>query len=510
MGAICDHLQEVARGGIRKLLINVPPGFAKSKLTSVLWPAWRWTTQPAWRLVAASYADALVTRDALGARTLMEGDWYQRSFVLGRSSNGAPLWEFDPSQNTKSMYVNTMTGGRLSISVGSKATGLRGSCVVVDDPINVKEALSEATRKEVIYWWDYVMPMRLDDLTRDTFVVIMQRCHEDDLAGHLGANDESGTTLRRNGWEWLCLPMEYERLYSVPTYVKRDRAYVEHFRDPRTEEAELLCPERVPRCACGVGMARDAQHDAACTPTLEELKKSLGPDGTAGQLQQRPTAATGGMFQRPWWRFWRPDGSDTATFGKASVRLDPQRWPRPRHCTEEPAKVLPPARKMLLFGTIDCAVKGAAHNDHVAVGIAAVHGAEVYLLRVIAAPMDFRATRALVKDLADEWTEVHEWVVEDKANGPAVVNDLREVVPGLVELTPEGGKEARAAVMQPRVYAGQFFLPDGADWVESFVDQFAKFPRGSHDDQVDMASQLVVHLRAGASDLQRLLGMVGG
>jgi len=100
----------------------------------------------------------------------------------------------------------------------------------------------------------------------------MQRCHQLDLSGHL---------LEQGGWEHLCLPAEYEG---------PSRATLIGFTDPRTQPGELLWPERFgPK-------------------EIEQMKVSLGSYGAAGQLQQRPSPAGGGMFKRHWFRYYQPRG----------------------------------------------------------------------------------------------------------------------------------------------------------------------------------------------------------
>ena len=117
-----------------------------------------------------------------------------------------------------------------------------------------------------------VMSTRVNDPKTAAKVVVMQRCHQRDLSGHL---------LEQGGWEHLCLPAEYENSRQVTSI---------GFADPRTEHGELLWPERF-------------------GPTeIESLKRSLGSYATAGQLQQRPSPAEGGILKRHWWRYWQPRG----------------------------------------------------------------------------------------------------------------------------------------------------------------------------------------------------------
>ena len=147
--AICDHLQAVADGQIRRLLINVPPGHAKSLLVSVLWPAWMWIRNPEgaqWRGLFASYTRDLAVRDSLRCRDLMGSPWYRQTYQ--------PKWEFSRVQDQKGQFANSEQGFRISLGVGGAGTGFRGDCVVADDPINAIDQYSDAMLESCLLWWD--------------------------------------------------------------------------------------------------------------------------------------------------------------------------------------------------------------------------------------------------------------------------------------------------------------------------------------------------------------------
>jgi predicted phage terminase large subunit-like protein len=257
LDAICDHLQAVTEQRVTRLLINVPPGHGKSLLVSVLWPAWVWTRQPSWRALFASYALTLAIRDSVRCRDLITSDWYRSTFT--------PAWRLKGDQNVKSYFENTATGFRVCLSVGSQATGYRGDAVVVDDPLNASDALSDLARAECQRWWDVVMSSRLNDLRTGARVVIMQRLHHQDLAGVL---------IERGGYEVLRLPSEFEPDCRSTTSIG--------WTDPRDEPGELLFPERFP------------------ASVIDQAKQDLGPDHYASQHQQRPTPREGSFFQRSW------------------------------------------------------------------------------------------------------------------------------------------------------------------------------------------------------------------
>jgi predicted phage terminase large subunit-like protein len=259
--AIAEHLEAVADGRIRRLLINIPPGHMKSLIVSVFWPAWMWVRRAAWRALFASYAKELATRDSVRCRDLVRSDWYRDTFK--------PAWRLATDQNVKSFFQNTEHGFRYSLGVGGQGTGWRGDAVVVDDPLNVNDQWSELARAEVIRWWDKTMSSRLNDQRTGARVIIMQRLHEEDLSGHILAR--KSTT---GAYDHLCLPSEFDPERRSSTSIG--------WSDPRTEAGELLFAALFPK------------------QVLLEAKEDLGSADYAGQHGQRPTPAEGLIFKAAW------------------------------------------------------------------------------------------------------------------------------------------------------------------------------------------------------------------
>jgi len=112
--------------------------------------------------------------------------------------------------------------------------------------------------------------------------------------------------------------------------------------------------------------------------------------------------------------------------------------------------------------------------------------------------MDMPATKEAVKAMTARWPRAAKKLVEDKANGPAVVQELRHDISGLIEVTPEGGKVARAHGVAPQLESGNVYLPHPAvePWVEAFIEEAAAFPNARNDDQVDAMTQALRHLRS--------------
>jgi predicted phage terminase large subunit-like protein len=262
LDAICEHLEAVTRREIRDLVINVPPGFGKSLLVSVLWPVWVWTVDPQHRWIAASYAgDGVALRDARRARSLVESRWYQERWPHVRFPR-------DKTASTSvSLYYTTAGGMRYTTTVRGAVTGQHGDTHVIDDPVDPAGANAVSGREldEVNVWDSETMSTRFRDHRNKARVLVMQRLHARDLSAQ----------WIKNGATVLCLPLRFERDHPHRWP-----------RDPRTNDGELLDPVRMP----------EAQATA--------LEKSLGPYGSAAQAQQRPAPREGGIFKVGWWKFW--------------------------------------------------------------------------------------------------------------------------------------------------------------------------------------------------------------
>lgn len=261
LSAMCEHLEAVTRGEIKRLLINVPPGCTKSMLVNVFWPAWEWGPLDHGELkyISASHGADLTIHHQMRCRDLIDSEWYQGLWGDRFS------WKSD--QNAKVHYENSRTGWRFAASVGKGITGRRGDRIIIDDPHNVQDVESEPIREEAVRWFSETLPTRVNDQETTPFVVIMQRVHESDISGHILAKGLA--------YEHLCLPMEYDPEHPYKS---------SRFQDPRRERGELLWPERFSR------------------PAVEELKAHFrswgGTYAEAGQLDQRPAPRGGGMFQR--------------------------------------------------------------------------------------------------------------------------------------------------------------------------------------------------------------------
>lgn len=417
IGAICEHLQATTDGEIQNLVINIPPGCSKSLLVCVFWPMWEWARDASVRWFFASYDQRLSTRDSVKCRTLLASPWYRERW--GKSV------VLKDDQNQKTYYETNASGYRLATSVGGHGTGEHPDRIVVDDAHSAQAVESDAARQSVTDWWDLTMSTR--GVSRQARrVIVGQRLHERDLPGHV---------LEQGGYEHICLPMRYEhKAMPLPTALG--------WQDPRTAEGELLTPRQF--------------SDEA----VSKLERTLGSYGASGQLQQRPSPAGGGIWQRGWWRF----------YDKPPEQLDE------------------------VIMSWDMAFKDLVTSDWVVGQVWGRAQAVYYLLDQVRRRLDMPGTLRAVEDLWKRWPQARAKLVEDKANGPAVIAMLKTKVPGLIAVNPQGGKMARAQAASPVIESGNVYLPERrlAPWVDGFIEEAAAFPNGAHDDQVDAASQALL------------------
>jgi predicted phage terminase large subunit-like protein len=454
--AISEHLEAVTDGFIRNLLINMPPRHAKSLLVSVFWQTWEWTKNPQRRFLYASYAQSLSKRDSLKCRRIIESPFYQARY--------GKVFRLTSDQNEKMRFENDKTGYRIATSVGGSATGEGGDAIIVDDPHNAQEAQSDTMRENALTWWDETMSTRLNDPKTGAKVIVMQRLHERDLSGHV---------LEQGGYEHLCLPAEYE----VKPFVCL--AGLSH--DQRERAGELLWPERF--------------DDKA----IAELKTRLGSYGAAGQLQQRPSPAEGGMLKRYWWQYWQPKG---ANLPPVTVKQQDGSY-RNYEAVELPESFDEVIQSWDMAFKDEKAAKGGK-PDFVAAGVWGRKGANKYRLDEVHDRLDFPATCSAVIALSASHPKAITKLVEDKANGAAVIAQLKSKIPGLIPVEPEGGKIVRANAVAPEIESGNVYLPHPLlkPWTDAFIEECAAFPNGANDDRVDEMTQALTRMAVPVRELQ--------
>jgi len=251
--AIAHRLAKCLIGETRRLVITQPPRSLKSIASSVAFVAWALGRDPTLRFICVSYSQDLALELARQFRLVVSSDWYQAAFPAMRLA-----------KDSGAECVTTMGGGRLATSIGGTLTGRGADIILIDDPMKAEDAVSDLARGKVIHWFSSTLSTRLNDKRDGSIILVMQRLHELDLAGHV---------LDTGEWEHLDLPaiaLTDERIEISPGVVHQRRA------------GEALQPLREP------------------IETLDKLRAEIGTLRFSSQYQQRPIPVDGALIKRAW------------------------------------------------------------------------------------------------------------------------------------------------------------------------------------------------------------------
>jgi predicted phage terminase large subunit-like protein len=459
--AIAEHLQAVIDGQLRNLLINCPPRIGKSAFCSVALTPWTWaqnnhthTSGPGVSFLYASFKDNLVIRDSRKARYVIESDWYQ--------SRWGNRFALTTDQNTKSRFTNDRGGERLTTSVEDKgATGEGANIIVGDDVNSAKEVESATITDSTTDWWDGTMSTRLNNPKLGCYIVIQQRVGEKDISNHI-------LSKNRGNWCHLCLPMKYEPERSFMTPLG--------WIDPRKELGDLLWPERF------------GPEEVA---TLEQ---DMGEWRACGQLQQRPEPRGGGVIKRAWWNLWSAEQYPPMDFiiGCLDTAYTLERMNDPSGMIVwgvfTPDQV---SHSSLMWNRVTKKLvsverrssEGAPHSMCM---FAWTHRYEFHEL----VEQTVKTARRMKIDLL---------LIENKAAGISVAQEIRRLYQNekfAVQLFDPKSQDkfARLVSVQNLFQEGLVYGPD-TEWMEQVITQVGQFPRGAHDEYVDLTSMGLRHLR---------------
>ncbi|MEV1013763.1 phage terminase large subunit [Micromonospora sp. NPDC049801] len=329
-------------------------------------------------------------------------------------------------------------GGVFCVGIAGSLTGRPVDLLIIDDPYkNSEQADSKAWKETVQEFWTEVAIPRLGNNV--AVVIIQTRWRNDDLSGWLQERDD--------GVDW--------RVLNIP-------AQADH--DPNKGESDPLGREPGEFMISARGRSRD---------DWEQRKREAGSRSWNALFQGRPSPAEGNIFQREWWQFY--------TNPQWTEREDGSRW---AHGFDE------------ILTSWDMTFKDTEGADYVCGQVWGRRDATAYLLDQKHGRMTFVETLQAVRALAARWPQSTAKLVEDKANGTAVINFLRRSIAGLIPVEPDGSKTARAAAVSPLVESKNVFLPapEIAPWVDGLIEEAAGFPNSAHDDRVDALSQALNRL----------------
>lgn len=429
-----------------RLLISMPPQEGKSSRATKAGSLWALTRDPQTRIGIVSYAQSLANGFGRDIRNMIT------TFCGDDGTLDLGLRIARDYGSARRWQLDGCRGGVVCAGVGSGLTGRPLDALVIDDPFaDAVQAGSEYYRDRVWDWWQHVAAPRL--APDAPVIVILTRWHEDDLAGRL--------VKAEDGHRW--------RVVNIP-------ALADH--DPEKGQSDPL------------GRAPGDWLQSARGRTVaqwEQIRISAGTRAFTALYQGRPSPDQGNVWQRQWWRRYRePLWSQHPDIPGAYLVRD----------VDE------------VIMSWDMTFSDSKGSDFVAGQVLARRGADVFVLDQVHKRLSFTDTLVAFQALVKRWPQASRKIIEDKANGPAVVSSLKSKIPGIVTHTPKGSKYARAAAVAPFIESGNVLLPDPEIALfdaQALIDQAAAFPNDVHDDQVDALSQALAEMLLDGTGFQAWL-----
>lgn len=399
------------------LIINIPPGTTKSTICTIMFPAWCWTNDPSLQFISCSYSSALSLQHSDKSREIIRSDKYKVYF---------PEIKIREDKDLKSDYGNTEKGERFTTSVGGSATGMHAHIIIVDDPLNPQQALSDADRSTANKWLDNTLSTRKIDKAVTPTIIIMQRVEREDCTGHI--LEKRGNKKLKH----ICLPADItdpEAYAIVNPPELRDR-YINGLLDP-------------------VRLSRDV---------LDQMEDDLGPYNYSGQIQQNPTNREGRMFKTENFRIL--DRLTAFTDIVKSVRY----WDKAG--TEDGGK--------FTAGVLMHKMKNGSY----------------VIADVVRGQWAAPKREIIIKSIAEhDGSGVDIWVEQEPGSGgkesaESTIKNLAGYIVRAEKVT--GAKEVRAEPYALQVEAGNICIMD-KPWKKMFIREHDAYP-GKFRDQVDAAS----------------------
>jgi predicted phage terminase large subunit-like protein len=438
---VLDHIENDLN---TRICINIPTRAMKTLLASVFFPVWAWIHNPAIKFIVVSYSGDLSLDINKKRREILKSDWFLE--------NWGDYVILKKEQDAKGFFENEAQGMMFSTSIGGTLTGKGGDIIILDDLQNPKQAESESERKKAINFLTQTLPTRLNDFNKGVIVNIQQRLHVNDVSGFIKENYPF--------YKFIIVPIEAieDRIFTYPISGKVHEYKV----------GEVLWPER---------MGPD---------WVKQLKIELGSITFSAQQQQNPTPTSGNIIDGDDFKNWHVLPLDSFNTEDLRSRL----------------------KKYWIVISWDLNFKEGNKTDNVAYTVGLTNGVNTYIIGAKEENIGITKTIVAVQNVEAYWYEELrerginipiEIVVEDKANGPAVIELLSDAVPGIIPFNPLASKEARMVAVSPFVEAGNVWIPatdtskqkTENHWAEDFKVQICGFPHLKHDDMADSFSQLL-------------------
>ena len=434
---IDQALMDVENGTCDRLIISMPPQEGKSTRVTKVGPLWFLTRNPERRIAVVSYSAGLALTFGRDIRKFITDNQGQEGTLdlglrISPDNGAASEWTLDKHK-----------GGVKAVGLTGGLTGKPADILFIDDPVsNREQAESPTFRERAKNFWRSVGSTRL--APGAPVILILTRWHVDDMAGFLLSQPDKA--------RW--------RVINIPAQANHD-----------PDEGETDPLGREPGEWMVSARTNEKTGQSRTPDEWEQIRIQAGPRDFSALYQGSPNPETGNVFPKEWARYdqplWieQPDGSRRVPgIGRDDHELV-QSW--------------------------DFTFKDKPTSDFVVGQVWLRIGMEAYLLDMVRARLNFNASEAALLAMSAKWPQAVAKFIEDKANGPAVINSLQKRLVGLIPIEPEGSKFARASAVSPLAHSGNIILPTAEllPNVEELIEEAKAFPNGAHDDTIDAMSQ---------------------
>ena len=417
---IAQQLEAVAHGSVKRIILTMPPRHGKSELASRHLPAWYLGKWPSKQIICATYNAEYAVEFGRDVRRIVQSDEYGALYPdvkLAEDSKAANRWQ-------------TKQGGSyLAAGIGTGITGRGAHLAIIDDPVKDRaDADSKLFRDRAWDWYRSVFYTRL--MPNASIVLILTRWHDDDLAGRLLQEANTG------GEQW--------KILSMPALAQGNDLL-------ERKEGEPLWPEWYP------------------LETLENIRRTMGAREWSALFQQTPIQEEGAYFQKAW--------IEDNFYNREQVYRDFATGSMPLH----------------IYGASDYAVtdSGGDYTVHLVVGVDSSD--TIYVLDMWRGQTESAAWVEEAIDLMDRWKPLR-WGEEagqiNKSIGPYLAKRMaeRRVYCARETFSSAVDKATRARAIQARMSMGKVKWPQSAAWMDAWLYEATRFPAGTNDDIVDAIS----------------------
>ena len=431
---IATKLQQLEEGTCKRLMVFLPPRSSKSVICSKLFPAWYIGRHPNHEILSVSHSDQLASDFGRSVRDVVKSNLFEIIFPevrLRSDVRSAGKWQ----TNQNGVYV--------AAGVHTQIAGRGANIAILDDVMSEEDAFSEAGRRYIKEW--YPAGLRTRIMPNGSIVIINTRYHEDDLCG------------------WL---LSAAAKADDPNYIPWDVIKIPAWLDD--EAAKLL------NLPVGSSYFPEWKPDNVLKSDEYEIKLHNGNRYWDSLYMQEPTPDTGGIIKTEWFESWLEEDPPDCDFIIQT------------YDTAFSVKSTADYSVIQTWGIFENYEQDESGREH--------FSPNLILLGNIRERFEYPELRMVAQEEFDKHNP-DMVVVEKKASGQALIQDMRRAGLPVLEYTPDRDKVSRATAATPFLEAGRVWLPTMKEWANDLIYEASRFPYGKHDDQVDAMVMAILYMR---------------